>query len=140
MAAKEFAKEVSLVCPGVVEQRDHRAAEMTKQVTKELADFHLADVVEVETVIEPQSLTLGAHRDARDDRHLVPAVAMPDDRRLAARSPGTQDVGDQEEPRFVAENEVGAQPSGVFFTLGHSSRFQRAITRSSRSTARRSGF
>jgi hypothetical protein len=35
---------------------------------------------------------------------------------------------------------VGAQPRSVFFTRGHSFRFQRSIASSFRSTARFSGF
>jgi hypothetical protein len=67
-------------------------------------------------------------------------VAMAQLRRLAAGRPGAAHGGDQEEARFVREDKVGAQPRGVFFTRGQTSRFQRSIARSSRSRARRSGF
>lgn len=109
-------------------------------MTEELADLDLADVVQVKLVIEPETLTARTDRHARDHRDLVATVAMADDRCLSARGPRSEHVGDQEEPRFVAEYDVGAQPSGVFFTLGQTWRFHRRIASSSRSMARRSGF
>ncbi len=50
-------------------------------------------------------------------------VAMVNDGRLAARSPGLSYRWDQEEARLVDEDDVGTQPRSVFFTLGQVRRF-----------------
>lgn len=140
MAAAERAERLAVVDGGVVEQDDHVPTQVAQQVAEEGADLPVPDVVEVEVEVKAEPLPDGAHRDAGDRRDLVAAVAVAMDRGLAARSPRLQNVGDQEEARFVREDEVGAQPRGFFFTRGHRVRFQRSIAASSRSTARRSGF
>jgi len=65
---------------------------------------------------------------------------MPVARRLTAEGPRPPQGWDQQETAFVDEDEMGPQVLGPFFIRGHSSRFQRAIPASSRSSARRSGF
>jgi len=140
MVARERAQALALVGLGVVQQRDHVSAQVAQQVAQELADLDLADVLQMKAVIQAQALAAGADRDARDDRDLVAPSVMAADGGVAARGPGAQHRGDQQEPRFVDEDEVGAQPRGVFFTRAHSLRFQRSIASSSRSSARCSGF
>lgn len=130
-----------LVDPTVIEEHYDWATEVAKQVTEEYADLHVPDVVLEEEVVETEPPLDRADRDPGDDGHPVPSIWVVDPRRLPTRSPGASDVGNQKESGFVAEDEVGAQPRGVFFTLGHTSRFQRSISPSSpRSVARRSGF
>jgi len=140
VTAAQHAKRFPLVGPGVVQEDDHRSPQMPQQVAEELADFRLADVGRVKAVVESEPSALGTHRDRRDHRDLVPAVAVTMEWRLTPGRPGPQDGRDQEEPRFVREDEVGAQPRGVFFTRFQSFRFHASIASSWRSTARRSGF
>ena len=125
---------------GVVQQGNHRSLQMAQQVTEELTDFLLADVLEVELIEKAQALLFRADRDSRDHGNLVAPVAVTDHRRLTTRRPGLGDMGDQEEPGFVGKDDMGAQPRSVFFTRGQSCFFQRAMVFSSRSTARVSGF
>jgi hypothetical protein len=76
-----------------------------------------------------------------DDRDLVAApLAMTMDGSLALRRPGLDDIGNQEEARFISKDYMGTQPRSVFFIRGQSFCFQRSIACSSRSSARRSGF
>ncbi len=104
------------------------------------ADFHVPDIVGVEVAVESQALTSRADRYSGDDRHLVAAVPMAVYGPLPTRGPGPEEVRDQEEPGFVNEDDVGAQPCGVFFTRDQVFCFQSSMATSSRSTARRSGF
>ena len=141
LAALQFAQWRTLVGVGVVEQHDHRPAQMPQQVAEELADLDLSDVPQrMQPVVQVESLSLRADRHTRDDRHLVPLVTVANHWRLPTRCPRAQHSGDQEEPALVDEDEIGAQPLGFFLIRGHSSRFQRSMAPSLRSTARRSGF
>src|SRR4030042_3824628 len=90
--------------------------------------------------VEADVLASEAHGDRRDRRDPVVTVAVPDDRGLAAGSPGAADVRDQQEPAFVQEGQVRPQPLGFFLMAIQRYRFPRSIASSSRSTARRSGF
>ena len=94
----------------------------------------------VPLVVKAEALTAGADRETGNDRDAIAAVPVAQQRRVAARRPGTQHGGREHETGFVYEDEVGPQPNGVFFTRGQAFRFQRAIAGSSRSRARRSGF
>ena len=138
--ARERAQRFALVGLRVIKQYDHVSAQVAQQMAQELADLGPSDVVPMKAIIQAQVPAPGTDRNAGDDRDLVAPGAMAVDRGLSARSPGAQHRGDQQEPRFVDKDEVGAQPGSVFFTRGHSLRFQCAIASSSRSSARRSGF
>lgn len=124
----------------IVEQQHDRATQLTKQLTDKLADAHLIQVVRVEAKVQAQPLAARAHRDGGNHRNLVTTRAMAMHRRLPPRRPGLDDGGDQEEARFVGKDDMGTQPCSVFFTRGHSSRFQRSMDLALRSSARRSGF
>ena len=140
VAPAQISDRLSGMNAPVVPHHDDVAPQMSKQVPQELTDFLLLDVLGVQVKVEPQAATTRTDRHGRDGRDPIVAIAMPEDRRLAARSPGAAYGRDQEEARFVGKDEVGTQPPGVFFTRGHSCLFQRAIFCSSRSRARRSGF
>jgi len=140
VARAQSAHRFAAVGGDVVPEQEEGAAQMTQQVADEAADVAAPDIVVVELVVEPQAVTPGTDGDRRDGRDPVVPVAVAQAGRLPTRRPGPAHGGNQEEARFVGEDEVGAQPPGVFFTWGHTSRFQRSMARSLRSRARRSGF
>lgn len=140
VAPEERPERLSLVSAGVVQQDDARPAQVAQQLAEKGADFQLTDVFQAKMIVESEALASGADGDCRDDRDLVAPVAMAVDRCAPPRRPGLEQVWDQEESGFVDEDEMGAQPCGVFFTCGQVFRFHRLIAASSRSRARRSGF
>lgn len=139
-AAAELPDGPPLVGPEVVPQDDHVAAQVAEQEPQELRDFRLLDVLRVKAPVESQAPSAGAEREARDGRDPLPAEAVPEDGGPAPGAPGLARGGGQQEARLVDEDEVGAQPGGVFFIRGHSLRFHRSMAASSLSSARRSGF
>lgn len=141
MSIEKLFDRCSFMRRRVIEQYDEGAAQMAQQLTQEHTDFILPDVVIEEQVVEAKTMPPRTYRNSRNDGDLVPpslAVAMNGG--LALRSPGSDHVGNQQEARFIGKDDMGAQPCGVFFMRGHSSCFQRSISSSSRSSARRSGF
>ena len=139
MPLLEFIQQTSLVGLGIVQQDDDRSSEMTQEIPKERADPPAVDIVQAELIVQPQSLTPRTYGNRRDDRDAIVTMAMAVDWRTTPRCPGAKQIRNQEEPRFVEEDEVGAQPCSVFFTRGQRFFFQCLIAPSSRSTARRSG-
>jgi hypothetical protein len=109
-------------------------------MAQEVAGLLLSDVPEMELEVEIEALSAWADADRRDGGHAIVPPEVPDDRSLAHRRPGPGDRRGQEETRFVGKDEVGTQPSGVFFTRGQSFRTKRRIAPSSRSKARFWGF
>lgn len=140
MLELKFLQRLTMMSPRVVQDHEHRAAQVPQQVAEENADLVVPDVVEVKLVEKAQTLPLRTDRDARDDRDLVATVAMPMHWGLALGRPGLHHVGNQQESGFVGKDDVGTQPRSVFFTCGHFFRFHRSISCSSRSIARFSGF
>ena len=138
--AADLPNPFSFVNAGVVPDHDDVPAEVAQQVPEEFADLAVPDVRRVALEVQADAPTPGCHGDARDHGDAIVPVAMMNDGRLAARSPGLSHRGDQEEARLVDEDDVGTQPRSVFFTRGQSLRFQRSMASSSRSKARRSGF
>ncbi len=137
--AEEVLHGVAVMDPAIVQQHDEVAGDLAQQVTEEGRHFVALDILFVQLAVEGAVTALWADGDPRDGRDAVVRVPVPHDRGLAHRAPCLPDRRDQEEARFVGEDEMGAQPRGVFFTRGHASRCQRAMAASSRSTARRSG-
>src|SRR5208337_1394103 len=98
------------------------------------------DVVLVELAVQCTMEMLRTDGNTRNSRDPIMTIPMEDDRGLSHRTPGLVDRGNQEEARFVDEDEMGCQPCGVFFTRGQTDRFHSSMAASSRSRARRSGF
>jgi len=138
-AAEEFLHGLAPMNPPIVQQHHKVARNLAQQLPEKGRYFAALDIVLIEVTVQRAMAALRADGDPRDGRDAVVRIPVPHDRRLAHRTPGLPDRGDQEEARFVGEDEMGAQPRGVFFTRGQLSRFQRAMATSSRSTARRSG-
>lgn len=115
-------------------------AQMAEEMANKTTDFLAAYVPEVKLVIKTQAPALRTDRDSGNSRNSVVTIQVTENRRVPPWSPGLVDTGDQQKARFVDKDEVGSQPAGVFFTRGQSLRFQRSSRRSSRSSARRSGF
>ena len=140
ITAKELMDRRAFVNLAVVEQGDDVSAQMAQDVFEKPAD-HLAVNVGVKQVaVQSQEAARRADRNPRDGRDPVMPVDVAMDGRLAARTPRLTHRRDQQEARFIEEENMGSQPCGVFFTRGHAVRVHRAMPSSSRSIARRSGF
>lgn len=139
-AAEEFLYGFAVMNPAIVQQHDEVAGDLAQEVAEEGRDFAALDIVLIEVTVQRAMIALRADGDGRDGRDAVVRIPVAQDRGPAHRAPRLPHRGDQEEARFVGEDEVGAQPRGVFFTRGQPERFHAAMAASSRSTARRSGF
>jgi hypothetical protein len=139
-AAEEFLDGFAVMNPPVVQQHNEVPRDLAQQVAEEGRDFAALDVVLIEVTVQRAVAALRADGDARNGRDALVRIPMAEDRGLTHRAPRLPDRGDQEEARFVDEDEMGRQPGGVFFTRGQSARFHSAMAGSLRSTARRSGF
>ena len=85
-----------LVRGGIIQQNNHRAAQMPQQFTQKPADLLLPDVVKEEQIVEAQPMPPGAQRNSGNDGDLVPPpLAMTMDGSLALRSPGPDHVGNR---------------------------------------------
>ncbi len=136
----DFSNPFSFVNARVVPDDEDVPAKMAQQMPKKFADLVVSDVVRIAPEVQADAPTSGSNGDARNHGDAIMPVAMMIDGRLTARSPGLSHRGNQEKARLVDENDVGTQPRSVFFTRGQFLRFQRSMTSSSRSSARRSGF
>jgi hypothetical protein len=139
-SAAELPNEESAVRSATVPEDEDVAAEMPEQVAQEVTGLQLADVVVVKLEEKIQAPAPGGDGDARDRRDPVAPIEVVHPRRLCHGSPRLGDGRGQEEPRFIGEDEVGAQPGDVFFTRGQSSRKNLPMLFSSLSRARLLGF
>jgi hypothetical protein len=95
------------------------------------------DVALIDVAVKCAVETPRADGNGRDGGKAVMTVAMPQDWCLAHGTPRLAHGWNQEEAGFVDEDEVGSQPSDVFFTRGQTAFFHRVIATSLRSIARR---
>jgi hypothetical protein len=136
----DFSNPFSLVNACVVPDDKDVPAKVAQQVPEEFADRVVSDVFRVASEVQADAPTPGSNGDARNHGDAIMPVAMMNEGRLSARSPGLSHRGNQEEARLVDEDDVGTQLCSVFFTRGQFLRFQRSMASSFRSRARRSGF
>jgi hypothetical protein len=136
----DLSNPFSFVNARVVPDDEDVPAKMAQQVPEKLTDFVVSDVLRVAPEVQADALPPRSDGDARNHGDAIMPVAMMNERRLSARSPGLSHRGNQEEARLVDEDDVGTQACSVFFTRGQFVRFQRSMTSSFRSSARRSGF
>ena len=138
MSAKNLFDRFSLVRGGVIEQNNDRPVQVAEQLAQKYANLVLSDFVIEEQIVK---MSAGAYGNSRNDGDFVsPSLAVTMDGSLSLLSPGPDHIGNQQEARFVCKDDMGTQPCSVFFMRGHSSCFQRSISSSFRSSARRSGF
>lgn len=140
ISGHKLCKVLPLMNARPVQKDDDGTWQVAQQVAEEAAHIHPVDVALVEPVVQTQALTLRAYGDRRDGRHFVAPEAVREQRCSPAGSPCPDHRGQHQEAGFVEEDDVGAQPRGVFFTDAHRLRFHRLMAVSSRSLARRSGF
>ena len=140
-ALEQGADEWATVDLDAVPEHDDGPAEMGQQGPQEGTDVRRAQVLVGMTAdVQPAAVATGTQGQGRDDRNPIVPLPVVQYGRLASRGPGAPHRGRQEEAALVDEDEVGAQPRGVFFTRGQSRSCHRAMAASSRSSARRSGF
>lgn len=139
-SAGEFSDEAAGVGRASVPEQVDVAAQVPEQMAQKVAGLFLPDVLEVELEVELEALSAGADADRRDGGHPIAPIQVPEDGSLTHRCPRSGDRRCQEEARFVGKDEVGTQPSGVFFTRGQSFSTKRRIIPSWRSKARFWGF
>ena len=140
IAGLDRADRLAAVDGAVVPDHDHVAAQMAEQIPEEGAHLGVLDVLGRQQEVEAAAPAARTHRQPGDDRDAVAPQAVAQQRGLATRCPGAPHTRDQEEPRLVDEDEVGAQPRDFFLMRGQFWRFQFSIRSSLRSSARRSGF
>ena len=139
-ASAKLAYELASMGITTVPQDEDVARELPEQLSQEVAGLELSDVLGMELKVKVEALAAGRNRDPRDDRDPVAPIDVMNRGRLAHGSPGGGDRGGQLKARLVGEDEVGAQPFGVFFTCGQSSRMKRRISALLRSSAFFCGF
>jgi len=103
------------------------------EMTQKFDDLETFDAAGVDLKIKPPQ------RQAANYRKAFPVEGLLQHRGLPARRPGACPRGPRAQPAFVDKNEGPPLLTGLFFKTGQSTRCQRRIAFSSRSTARRSG-
>ncbi len=136
----QSCQRVRIVNRSTVPHDDHLTAQVTQQIPEEVVHFIATDIVVMQTKVQSKAFATRTDRQTADDRNTITTVVMVQQGCLPARRPRAPHRRYQHEPGFVDKDEVGAQPRGFFLIRGHSSRFQRRISASLRSSARRCGF
>jgi hypothetical protein len=105
VSLEELSQRFTVVSGGVVEQDGDETSEVRQQFAEKPAHLFLADVVEVKQIVEAQTLSLGTHRDAGDDRDFGSAsLAMTQQGSAALGRPSLGHQGSQQEARLIGKN------------------------------------
>lgn len=124
----------------IVEKDEDVSANLAEKMPEEVSSLPALDVVFVEVAVKCATKSPRTYGDSRNRRDPIMPLAESETGCLADWAPRLPDGRNQEETGFVDEDDVGAQPCGVFFTRGQTSFFQSSTSSSFRSRARGSGF
>jgi hypothetical protein len=118
-AGKQILDSIGTMDLRIVQKNNQMTADLPEEMAQESLDLFALDVVLIQQAIERTMQALGADGNTGDRGDSVVAVAVTHHRGLPHRAPCFPYGGNQEEPGFVDEDDVGCQPCGVFFTAGH---------------------
>jgi len=117
-----------------IPENEEFARDLPPQVPKKLDDLRALDAALMDLKVKPPQ------RQSADNRKAFPVEGFTQDGRLPARRPSADSCRAGAQPAFIYEYDGPPLPAGLFFKAGHSTRCQRRMAFSSRSTARRSGL
>jgi hypothetical protein len=103
----DFSNPFSFVNARVVPEDEDVPAKVMQQVPEKFADLVVSEIVRVASEVQADAPTLGSNGDARNHGDAIMSVAMMNEGRFSARSPGLSHRGNQEEARLVDEDDVG---------------------------------
>ncbi len=97
-----------------IPQQDHGPPKMPDQVLKEGPNVQACEIVGAQLKIEGQPSSSGRHGQSTDRRDPVLLVEIVNERRFPFGGPGAGHVGDEQEARFIEEDQMGPKSFGVF--------------------------
>ncbi len=139
VASAELTNGGTLVRPEIVPDDEHLAPQVAQQVTQECPDQFAVDGSFVDPVDQVEAAPNRTDRQSRYHRQVPPPDFVIQNRGLPPLRPGATHNRGHLEAGFVYEDEVGAQPFGLFFTRCQSAWRHCWIRASSRCRARRCG-
>ena len=102
---QEPGQRCTVVGGGIIQQNDDGTAEVPQQLAQKPANFFLADVVEVEQIVQAQVLASRADRNSRDHRDFVPAsLPMTLEGSATLGCPRPDHQGSQQKARFIGKD------------------------------------
>jgi hypothetical protein len=97
-----------------IPQQDHGALEMLEQLFEKRANIQTVKIPLPKPEVERQASPLRRHRQRIDGGNPVLFVEVIEDRGLPSRSPCTTDIGNEQEARFIDEDQMGPKSFGFF--------------------------
>ena len=97
-----------------IPQQDNGTPQMPEQVAQECSNIQPCEIAAAQPEIERHSPALGRHGQRTDRGDPILFVKIAHDRRVSFRRPGTGHVWDEEEARFIEEDQMGPTSCGVF--------------------------
>lgn len=116
MAREEGGDITAAVDRTTVPEQVYGAGEMPEQVAQERLDVEAGEIAGATVEIDGQPPLLGRDRQPAADRQAIVPVAMAQGRGLPSRGPRPTDVGNEQKPTLIDEDEVGAPARGVFLS------------------------
>lgn len=122
-SATEIADGLPFMRGNIVPYYDHIPPKMFEEMTQKFTYLRTLDILCMEDVVQSKTLESGTERERRDHGDALADKVIADSRGVGFRTPGLAQRRGQEEARLVYEDDMGAQPLGVFFIRGHWVRF-----------------
>jgi hypothetical protein len=97
-----------------IPQQDHGSPKVPEQVLKERSDIQSREIARAKLKVKGQPSSLGRDRQGADRRDPVLFVEIVHQGCFAFWGPGAGHVGDEQEARFIEEEQMGAKLVGVF--------------------------
>jgi hypothetical protein len=97
-----------------IPQQEHGASEMFEQFFKERTDIQTVKIPPPKPEVKNQAFPFWGYRQSTDGGNPVLSVEVIEDRGLSFGSPGATDVWNEQEARFIDEDQMGPKFFGFF--------------------------
>jgi len=112
--AEERLHGLTPVNRALIPEQDQRAAEVSQELPEEPANIQPIEAAGLEPDVQRQAAPAGRDRQRTDGRDVALLVEIPCIRGVPSGCPGALEVRDEQEAALVEEDQVGADPIGVF--------------------------
>jgi|MudIll2142460700_1097286.scaffolds.fasta_scaffold223779_1 hypothetical protein len=114
MLCKKLLNFFATVNRPPIPQQDHGVPDVFKQLFKEGTDIQTVKIPLPKPEVERQTFPFRRYHQGIDGGNPVLFVEVIEDRGLSFRSPGTTNVWDEQEARFIDEDQTGPKSFGFF--------------------------
>lgn len=114
VSRQEFFNLLASVYLASVPNYDDLPSHVSQKIAKKRNYLVAGHIARMQADVQSQPALSGRYCQDTNNRHLLPSIAMPNNRGLSHRTPCPAHIRDQEEAGLIEKSQMGPKPFGLF--------------------------